>query len=132
MSPFEFYDASAPVPDHGRGDEAPLGELSERAAERELDAALVGLTDLLADISARELREPLPDELLALLRELTGADSAPLAWASLNRRVRESRTSWEAFWADPLSEEDGMSLVHAVLSSSRRSLQDGLDAQREP
>lgn len=131
MSPFEFYDASAPVADDARSDGPILDGLSERATEHELDAALTGLTDLLADISARELREPLPDELVTLLRELTGADSAPLAWASLNRRVRESRTSWEAFWADPLAEEDGMSLVRAVLSGARTSLRDGLDAQHE-
>ena len=129
MSPFEFYDASAPVPDCGTDGGATLGELSERGAERELEAALDGLTELLADISARELREPLPDQLVTLLRELTGAEEAPLAWASLNRRVRESRTSWEAFWADPLAEEDGMRLVHAVMDASRRSLGEGIQSQ---
>jgi hypothetical protein len=129
VSPFEFYDASAPVPDSGADGGSTLGELSERGAERELEAALDGLTELLADMSARELREPLPDQLVTLLRELTGAEEAPLAWASLNRRVRESRTSWEAFWADPLAEEDGMRLVHAVMDASRRSLGEGIESR---
>lgn len=130
MSPMEFYDASAPV-------DAPaappsLLDLGRDGAESDLDVALDRLNDLVEQVSVRDAAEPLPEELRDRLRELTGAADAPLAWESLHRRVRDGLTTWEAFWARPQDEVDGVRLVHAVMAAGRTTLREHLGGDHGP
>ncbi|WP_224278958.1 hypothetical protein [Nocardioides lacusdianchii] len=127
MTPLEFFDASAPVTDRPSTTEV-LTELGGLTAERELLAALDDLDDLVATASEHDRDDPVPQELVVLLRELTGADGAPVAWSSLNRRVRDGLTTWDAFWADPSAEQDGVRLVHEVLGRFGAALGSALGA----
>lgn len=126
----EFYDASAPV--EPAASAPSLQELGREGAESDLDAALDRLGELVEQIAAKDAAEPLPEELRDRLRELTGAEGAPLAWSSLNRRVRDGVTTWESFWARPQDEEDGVRLVRAVMTASRTTLHEHLAGGHGP
>ena len=130
MSPMEVYDASAPV--HTPASAPSLQDLGRDAAESDLEAALDRLNDLVEQISDRDAAEPLPDELRDRLRDLTSAPEAPLAWSSLDRRVRDGLTTWEAFWARPQDEADGVRLVRAVMAAGRTTLREHLDGDHGP
>lgn len=128
MTPLEFFDASAPAVDPPSTTEV-LTELGSRTAEQELLAALDHLDDLVTAASERDRADPVPEELVTVLHELTGADCAPLTWRSLNRRVRDGLTTWQAFWADPGAEPDGVRLAHEVLRRSGTALGSALDTR---
>ena len=129
--PFEFFDAS------GSGDAARhtstsdvLGGLHRTGTEASLTRALDERNDLVEQLSATDRAEGVPPELASLLDTITGADGAPLAWASLHRRVHAGLTTWDSFWLDPTAEEDGMRLVTEVMRLSREHLDAGLAAAR--
>lgn len=129
--PFEFYDASAaPDPQQPTRDDTLL-EMSRRGVEADLDRALEHLDEVVQRASARDRSEGVPPELARVLEEVTGADDAPIAWASLHRRVETGVTTWDSFWLDPTAEEDGMRLVQEVMGRTRERLAHGLAAARE-
>lgn len=47
--------------------------------------------------------------------------------STLNRRVRDGLTTWDAFWDDPRAEQDGVRLVHEVLGRFSAALGSALD-----
>ena len=132
MTPFEYFDASGTGgPTRHASSSSMLGDLTRTGTEAGLNRALDDINALVAEMSAKDRAEQLPPELVSLLDEITGADDAPLAWASLHRRVHSQRTPWEAFWRDPTVEEDGLRLVSEVMRRARAGLQEGLVAARE-
>lgn len=129
-SPFEFFDASTGAAEQSTTVEV-LADLNRNGTEASLTRALADLDDLVADQSAEERSEGLPPELARLLGEIAGADDAPLAWASLHRRVQSGVTTWGSFWLDPTTEEDGMRLVFETATRSRLALSHGIATARE-
>lgn len=108
------YDASAPPPQTPSAAEE-LRRLSRNAATSRLEAAMGRIDDLAAAFAESEDEEPVDDQVVALLVELTHDDAAPLEWRSLGRRVDEALTSWAAFWARPQAEAGGLALFAAVM-----------------
>ena len=129
---FEFFDAS------GTSDQAApdstrdlLRDLGRSGTEAGLQRKLDEVNGLVEEMSAKDRAEGAPTEVVALLEQITGADNAPLPWASLHRRVHAGVTTWDSFWLDPAGEEDGLRLISEVMRRSRVTLQAGLAQARE-
>lgn len=129
---FEFFDAS------GASDQAApestrdlLRELGRSGTEAGLQRRLDEINGLVEEMSAKDRAEGVPGEVVTVLEEITGADDAPLPWASLHRRVHSGVTTWDSFWLDPTSEEDGLRLISEVMRRSRENLRSGLAQARE-
>lgn len=101
-----WYDATAREPSA----QPSLADLTSRQATWNLDAALARVDELTADAEDDEV----PEELLPLLDQVTRDPEAPLQFRSLGRRVREGRTTWQAWWRDPTGEAGGADLFRTV------------------
>jgi hypothetical protein len=127
----EFFDASAP-PSRDTTAADDLHELSRLDAEAALQRALSRADDVLARFDAEDQQAGVPSEVVALLEAITGAEQAPLSYASLHRRVHSGSTSWEAFWLNPQDEEDGQRLVYEVMRLGTAQLTTHMTAHDDP
>lgn len=129
---FEFFDASGAsnqtAPDSTRD---LLRDLGRSGTEAGLQRKLDEVNGLVEEMTARDRAEGAPADVVTLLDEIAGADNAPLPWASLHRRVHAGVTTWDSFWLDPTSEEDGLQLISEVMRRSREHLQSSLAQARD-
>jgi len=113
------FDANASGSDHG---DDVVARMLEHDVDAQVDMFLTQARDWLAADADSVASEPVPDEVVARLEAITGADHAPVTFASLHRRVHEGRTSWQTFYADPRSEADGLRIMSAALAQATSEL----------
>ena len=128
----DLYYPGVPAPDDDdRASE--LQELEDEVLERQLLAVLGELNELVATIEEEQADdEPLAPEQIAALEAVSGGDDAPLAFRSINRRVREGRLTWVEFWEHPDDQgQDGVNLLFAALGQLAAELPDQIAAARK-
>lgn len=102
------YDASAGAPERPSPTQPGL-------AEDLLSSKLDAIDELLHRMDEKLAADGIDPGLEELLDAITGADDAPLPFASLHRRVHAGSLTWLQVWQRPQAEAGGLALVKAVM-----------------
>lgn len=124
----EYYDASASAASTGPDATDLLRELGRSGVEDALEQSLARMDELLTELDAHDADETAPPEVVAVLEALTGAETAPITYASLHRRVHDGLLTWDDFWRHPEREADGVRLLREAMRVATESLVEGLSA----
>ena len=117
----EIFDASTPPADDKSTAEV-LDELESHDSTTRLLNRLDEIDELVERILEEDAGQPLDPDIVAALEQVTGAPDAPAVFRRLFDRVRDGKTTWEQFWADPGPEPGGMSILQAAIQQSARDI----------
>lgn len=129
-----MYDASTPPPENAKDALEAVRDVAAVDAEQRLQEKLDEIDDLLAQIEEYEEEnpdEPIDEATIALLESISGAENAPLEFASIHRRVHSGALTWQQFWDNPGYEQGGLRLLGEVVTrqmAGRADLMAGPDA----
>lgn len=128
----EHYNASAPPKAEPPVSED-LARLVWQDAERRLEKRLDDLRETAERVREhdRDQQDELPGWLRAAFELITGADDAPLAFASLGRRVQEGFLTWDEVYRNPSPIDGAVALIGEALSRRGEHRQHTLALLRE-